>query len=595
MKSIVYVFQFPILSSIFAILTDNDHVTVWACSMKDFRLGVNMAALVSLRLGKLSQFATRLTTINGFTHIKHRRYTKVLPGKTVKIGCASGFWGDTAIAAPQLIYGSNIDYLVFDYLSEITMSLLTAAKHKKSNLGYAPDFVQISIAPFVKDIKAKGIRVVSNAGGVNPLSCAAALQEVCDEADVKMKIAVITGDDLMDQLSVLENAGLRDMDSGKKFPSSIHSMNAYLGNCKTTLLFVKFQWQNNDFDSLAAGSLAGHLVECGAQVTGGIFTDWWKVDDWEHIGFPVVECAHDGSFIVSKPQGTGGLVSKATVSEQLLYELGDPCQYILPDVVCDFSNVKLDEIEGPSGTSVFVSGAKGNPPSGEYKVSATYADGFRSTAVATIGGPRSKEKAIKTANEILKRCRRLFKQLKLEDFSDVNLEILGSEHMYGPHSKVVQGPREGVMWLAVTHNQKKALEFFAREIAPAGTGMAPGLCGIVGGRPKVSPVLKLFSFLYPKDTFDINIFMNGEHVEKYNPPSVPTADYVKNTQPSTPEKSEPVQSGKCTYRLEELAYTRSGDKGNTCNIENYFAHVFPSRDGVIERRIQRVKLLDRCC
>uniref|UniRef100_A0A8C4H5Q7 Uncharacterized protein n=1 Tax=Dicentrarchus labrax TaxID=13489 RepID=A0A8C4H5Q7_DICLA len=480
--------------------------------------------------------------------------------RPVRVGCASGFWGDTATSVPQLIYGGKLDFLVFDYLSEITMSLLTAAKAKMPNLGYAPDFVQAALAPFINDIHRKGIRVVSNAGGVNPLACADAIQEVIKKAGLDLKVAVVTGDDLMPHVKSPYR---------QKLPRTLHSMNAYLGalpirrcldlgadivvtgRCVDSAvalgpLMHAFGWERTEYDLLAAGSLAGHLIECGAQSTGGIFTDWHKVPDWDNMGFPVVECSSDGSFVLSKPPKTGGLVSFGTVAEQLVYEIADPRRYLLPDVTCDFSQVVIEEVAGVEGGAVRVTGAKGFAPSQDYKVCATYMDGFRATAVCPVGGPRAAEKARRTADSIIKRTKRIFKQLGLEDFSSVNVQVLGAEDTYGAN-----GSREAVIWMAVHHKQKKALELFAREVAPAGTGAAPGLTGIVGGRPRVSPVLKPFFFLHPKSelkvTFEFNlqtVFLTNEELRSQTH----------------------LPSGPHSYRLEELAYTRSGDKGDSANI-----------------------------
>ncbi|XP_014668785.1 PREDICTED: uncharacterized protein LOC106810034 [Priapulus caudatus] len=587
-----------------------------------------MASCAYLRLFRVNAFKTKslLTPIisNGQTQRSYSNQT--LSGKTVRIGCASGFWGDTAVSAPQLIYGGNIQFLVFDYLSEITMSLLTAAKQKSPELGYAPDFVQVSMAPYLKDIKAKGVRVVSNAGGVNPDACAKALLAAAAKAGVdNLKVAVITGDDLMSQKTSLSEQGIKEMDSGMNFPKTVHSMNAYIGagpiaraldlgadvvvtgRCVDSALALgpllhTFKWSPKDYDKLAAGSLAGHLIECGAQATGGIFTDWHKVPDWDNIGFPIVECADNGDIVVTKPPKTGGLVNTFTVSEQLLYEIGDPRSYMLPDVVCDFTNVSLKDMEG----SVFVSGAKGMPPSNTYKVSATYADGFRATAMCPVGGPRAAEKVHRTTEAILKRCRTLFKALKLEDFTEVNVAVLGSEDMYGPMASAdLKASREVALWLAVHHQQKKALEVFVREIAPAGTGMAPGLTTIVGGRPRVAPVLKLFSFLHDKKVFKVDIHMNGEFVETYKPTM--TEEVVSHSAGNKYDGLAAPVSGSHTYRLEDLAVTRSGDKGNNANIgvvarhpaylpylqqsltaqavENYFSHLYedsvPENDRVI--------------
>uniref|UniRef100_A0A3P9MR86 Si:ch73-132f6.5 n=1 Tax=Oryzias latipes TaxID=8090 RepID=A0A3P9MR86_ORYLA len=411
---------------------------------------------------------------------------------TVRIGCASGFWGDTATSVPQLIFGGRLDFLVFDYLSEITMSLLTAARTKAPNLGYAPDFVHAALAPFINDIHRKGIRIVSNAGGVNPLACAEAIREVVKKAGLDLKVAVVTGDDLM----------------------------------------PRFGWSRSDYDLLAAGSLAGHLIECGAQSTGGIFTDWHRVPDWDVMGFPVVECSPDGSFVLSKPPNTGGLVSFGTVAEQLVYEIGDPRRYLLPDVTCDFSQVVLQEVSGTEGGAVSVRGARGFPPPNDYKVCATYLDGFRATAVCPVGGPRAAEKARRTADSLIKRTRRLFQLLNLDDFSAVNVQILGAEDTYG-HNARNKESREAVIWMSVHHKQKKALEVFSREIASAGTGMAPGLTGIVGGRPKVSPVLKPFFFLQPKSQLTVDIHLGGKLVES-----------LTEAEPDTPVRDEaPPTSG----------------------------------------------------
>ncbi|XP_040037370.2 uncharacterized protein LOC120822080 isoform X2 [Gasterosteus aculeatus] len=586
---------------------------------------------------------------------RYRRYTTSARAEPVRIGCASGFWGDTAASVPQLIHGGALDFLVFDYLSEITMSLLTAAKSKTPNLGYAPDFVHVALAPFINDIHRKGIRVVSNAGGVNPLACAEAIQEVIRKAGLDLKVAVVTGDDLMPHRSSLSEVKLAADGSTRPLPRSLHSMNAYLGaqpirrcldlgadivvsgRCVDSAVVLgplmhSFGWGRTDYDLLASGSLAGHLIECGAQSTGGVFTDWHKVPDWDLMGFPVVEVSSDGSFVLSKPPGTGGLVSFGTAAEQLVYEIGDPRRYLLPDVTCDFSQVLIQEVAGVDGGAVTVTGAKGSPPSHDYKVNsvsffhvletfciahthtrvaclkqvcATYMDGYRATAVCPVGGPRAAEKARRTAESIIKRTTRMLEQLKMEDFSSVNIQILGAEDTYGADARC-QSSREAVIWMAAHHKQKKALEIFAREIAPAGTGMAPGLTGIVGGRPRVSPVLKPFFFLHPKAELKVDVHVGGELVETLKEAG---PDPLEQEAPPTSAQEEPdagLPSGPHSYRLEDLAYTRSGDKGDSANIgviarhplffpylkkhltssvvEDYFSHLIePGTDNAVTR------------
>ncbi|XP_071545172.1 uncharacterized protein [Panulirus ornatus] len=548
---------------------------------------------------------------------QYRRYTAAeSQPRNVRIGCASGFWGDTPTAAPQLIHNGNIDFLMFDYLSEITMSLLTAARAKKPELGYAPDFVLFAIGPYLNDIKRKGIRILSNAGGINPHGCAAALKQAAEKAGVELKVAVVTGDDLMPMKKELISSGVPDIKSGLPLPETVHSMNAYLGagpiaraldrgadivvtgRCADSSLALaslmhSFGWQLKDHDHLASGSLAGHLIECGAQVTGGVYTDWHTVPDWHNIGFPVADVSYNGSFLITKPPKTGGLVNHGTVSEQMLYEIGDPRAYILPDVVCDFSGVQLQEVE----EGVIVTGAKGKPATDSYKVSATYMGGYKATAVCCVGGPKSREKGKKTAEAILKRCQNIFKMLKIPNFTRTHVQVLGGEDTYGAHASKGDGPREGAIWISVHHPDKKALELFSREIAAAGTGMAPGLTSIVGGRPRPSPLLCLHSFLIRKDKCKVNISMDDED-EVYSEASnwVPSATYDYPDQPVSHVSG--LSTGSNSYRLEDLAYTRSGDKADSCNVgvvarhpslypylkqaltsqsvAEYFSHVFPA-------------------
>ncbi|XP_048589274.1 uncharacterized protein LOC5517726 isoform X2 [Nematostella vectensis] len=570
-----------------------------------------------------------------------RGYSTKLEGRTVRIGCASGFWGDSATAAPQLVKGGNVDYLMFDYLSEITMSLLTAAKRKSPNLGYTPDFVEVAVKPLIREVKMRGIRLISNAGGVNPLACAKAVEEAAEEAGVDVKIAVVMGDDMMDRVDEISQSQISEIDSGKEFPSQVVSMNAYLGaepiakalgygadivitgRCVDSALALgplmhEFGWKPNEYDLLAAGSLAGHLIECGAQATGGIFTDWQVVADWENIGYPIAECSSDGRFIICKPPNTGGLVSPSTVAEQLIYEIGDPCMYILPDVVCDFSNVTVQGVLGYDGGGVLVQGAVGQRATDNYKVCATYADGFRSTAVCPVGGPFASMKARKVGETILKRTRRMFKELGLKDYTRTHIQVLGSEQTYGKHASpgiMNAGPREAVLWLAVHHHQKQALSIFAREIASAGTSMAPGFTTIVGGRPKASPLLRLYSFLYPKDKLKTDIYINGEHVETMTS-SAPAEKHgttvTKEPRTHTAPGRIRMPKGRCTFPLSSLAVTRSGDKGNSVNIgviarhpsyvpflrsalteeavEEYFKHLFETKPQKGHCRVKRYEL-----
>ena len=512
----------------------------------------------------------------------------------VRIGCGAGFWGDSAAGPAQLVARGALDYLVMDYLAEITMSILARMKSSDAQAGYAIDFVAAVMKPLLADIVAQGIKVVTNAGGVNPLACKAALEQLAAEAGLSLRVAAVIGDDLLGEADLLRAAGVTEIGSGAPLPARLASVNAYLGatpiaralaagadvvitgRCVDSALVLgplmhEFGWASDDYDKLAAGSLAGHIIECGTQCTGGLFTDWEAVPGWDDMGFPIAECAPDGRFVISKPAGTGGLINRASVSEQITYEIGDPAHYMLPDVCCDFSAVTVREV---GAERVAVSGARGHAPSDAYKVSATYPDGYRATATMMIGGLEARRKGERVAQAILTRTRRLFGEAGVADYREVSVEMLGAESTYGPHART-QESREVVVKIGVAHPDKRALEIFAREIFPAATAMAQGLTGFAGGRPPVQPVIRLYSCLIPKTQVNIDVVLGGERYGVAAPAGMAACPRLSSAEITA---ARPPVDGS-SVPLRTLAYARSGDKGDSANI------------GVLARRAEFLSVL----
>jgi len=507
--------------------------------------------------------------------------------RVVRIGGASGFWGDSSVGAPQLVGSGQIDYLVFDYLAELTMSILAGARLKKPELGYATDFVTVAMKAVLRDVVERGIRVVSNAGGVNPQACAAALAALAAEQGVPLKIAVVLGDDVLPLLPQLREAAdpVRELQSGAALPAQVLTANAYLGalpiraaldagaqvvitgrcvDSAVTLgvLMHEFGWHPTDYDALAAGSLAGHIIECGCQATGGLHTDWDTVPGWADIGYPIVECRADGSLICTKPAGTGGLVIPAVIAEQMLYEIGDPARYILPDVVCDFTQVTLAQA---GEHRVAVRGARGYPPTESYKVSATYMAGFKASAQLTIVGFDAVAKARRTGAAIVERTSAMLAKLGLPPYTATHIEVLGAESCYGPHA-TAQHTREAVLRLTATHARKEALDLLAREVAPAGTSWAPGTTGAGGGRASASPSIRQYAFLLPKTQLNPVVLMAGAELAVPQPAGTAAVP----CEPAPSPVSEPDLAAHASELREvpliRLAWARSGDKGDIANI-----------------------------
>ncbi len=521
-----------------------------------------------------------------------------MTSRVVRIGGASGAWGDSPRAVPQLLQ-EPVNYLMMDYLAEVSMSLLARARLKVPDSGYPPDFLAY-LKDHLQPIASRGIKVVSNAGGVNPRGCAAAMQKLCDELSLPLKIAAVEGDDVMPLIDALRDE-VREAQSGMALPARLLTANAYLGalpikaaldagadivitgRCADSalalgILMHEFGWRDDEYDQLAAGSLVGHLLECGAQGVGGLYTDWETVPDWENIGYPIAECQADGTFVVTKPRGTGGLVTPGTVSEQTLYEIGDPSAYILPDVVADFSAVSLVQ-DGPH--RVRVTGARGRAPTTQYKVSATYQEGYRAVASVSIIGPGAAAKAERTGRALIARARLAFKELGLPDFTATHIEALGAEASYGPKSRT-RDTREVLLRLVVLHADAKCLDLFARELGSVGISFAPGTTGIYTGRPKPAPHILLYTFFIDKVALPPPaVWMSGQRTEVSVPAG--SAPAARHALESLAEAGQDWVGPAIEVPLIRLALARSGDKGDTSNVAIIARH--PAYVPVLRREL----------
>ena len=439
----------------------------------------------------------------------------------LRIASGQGFWGDLQRAPIDQARRGPIDVLVMDYLAEVTMSILQKQKLRDPSMGYARDFVEV-VTELAPDIRERGFKVISNAGGVNPVACAEAIVAGARERGAAgLKVAVVTGDDLLDRLDDLLGRGveLRHMETGEPLSTvrdRVVSANAYLGarpiaealaqgadvvvtgrttDTGLTLapLVDRFGWAWDDWDKMAAGTVAGHILECGAQSSGGNFTDWQDVPDLAGIGFPIAEVAADGTFVVTKHAGTGGLVSRGTVAEQLLYEIGDPTDYITPDVVADFTSIRLDD-EG--GDRVRVSGIEGGADTDSLKVSAAYADGWKATSTLVYAWPDAVRKARAAAAVLKDRLDALGLQ-----FDEYRAEIVGLNALSETNELDAAAEKdldEVQLRVSVRGQDKAAVEQFGREIAPLILTGPSAVTGFASGRPRPSEVIAYWPALIPK-------------------------------------------------------------------------------------------------
>lgn len=442
--------------------------------------------------------------------------------ETIRIASGQGFWGDLPRAPIDQARNGPIDYLAMDYLAEVTMSILQKQRLKDPRAGYARDFVEV-VTELLPDIREKGFRIISNAGGVNPVGCAEAIVEAARARGFHgLKVAVVTGDDLLPHLDELlaDGVALKHMETGEALAdvrSRVVSANAYLGarpvvealgqgadvvvtgrttDTGLTLgpMIHEFGWGWDDWDRLAAGTVAGHILECGAQSSGGNFTDWQTVPDLARVGFPIAEAHPDGSFVVTKHAGTGGLVSRMTVAEQLLYEIGDPRDYITPDCVADFTSIHLEDV-GPN--RVRVHGITGGPATEFLKVSAAYADGWKATSTLVYGWPDPAARA-RAAGRILKER---LDNLGLQ-FEEYRAEVIGLNALTEDDARTASREAdldEVMLRVSVRGQDRQAVEAFGKEIAPLILTGPGAVTGFAGGRPRPSEVIAYWPALIPKE------------------------------------------------------------------------------------------------
>jgi len=447
--------------------------------------------------------------------------------RIVRVAGGQGFWGDWLEAPRRQVEGGPVDYLMLDYLAEVTMSILQKQKERDPNLGYARDFIGAveSVLPAVAN---RGVRVVANAGGVNPPACAMAVRRVAEQrgASQAVRIGVVTGDDLLPRLDELIAGGhaLENMDTGEPLSTvrdRVLSANAYIGSgpivealrrganivitgrsTDTALtmapLRYEFEWPADAWDKLAAGIVAGHIIECGAQCSGGnCLYDWQHIPDLANVGYPIVEGSADGSFVVTKHPGTGGRVSVPSVTEQLVYEMGDPRSYITPDVIADFTSIQLEQ----AGTDrVRVFGISGRPPTDKLKVSIAYRAGFKAIGTLVYAWPDALPKA-QLADRVL---RERLDRLGLR-FDKVLTEFVGANATHGRLAGEPGDPPEVQLRIGVRGSDRAAVDRFTRELAPLVLNGPPSVTGFAGGRPKVEEIVAYWPALIDKRVVETRV------------------------------------------------------------------------------------------
>ena len=509
--------------------------------------------------------------------------------KVIRIGNASGYWGDDPEALYRQVMGGRLDYITMDFLAEITMSIMQKQKGRDPQSGYARDFIPM-LERVLPKLLADGTKIISNAGGINPEACAAAVRAVAEKLGLKPKIAVVFGDDILADVDTLmvKGAAFTNMDDGRAFSTvrpQIQAANVYFGAAPVVKALAwnpdiiitgrvtdtgitlapmihEFGWALSDFDKLASGIVAGHILECGSQATGGNFTDWTKVKSYRNIGYPIVEVSANADFVVTKHPGSGGLVSVDTVREQLFYEMGDPRAYLTPDVVADFSTIHL-EAAGPD--RVQVRGVKGYEPTSLYKVSMAYEDGFKCVGEIAISGPDARQKAETFAAILWERAGETFDARETEYFG------FNACHKSLGHA---QDGNEIILRLGVRDSNEKKLKKFAKLIPSLILGGPAGV-SVLGGVPRTQAIVSYWPALIPKTLLTPEIGLYGD--TELTLREKVTTTLSGNFQPVTAgeiqkakDATKSVQSalGETVQGtpLVTIALARSGDKGDTANV-----------------------------
>lgn len=505
----------------------------------------------------------------------------------IRIGNASGYWGDDPTALMRQVEGGRLDYITMDFLAEITMSIMQKQRKRDPEAGYARDFIPM-LEMVLKKMLSDGTRIITNAGGINPEACAAAISQMAGKLGLAPRIAVVYGDDIMGRIAELEAKGcqFKNMETARSF-SDVHdrlaAANVYFGAAPVVAalkmnpdiiitgrvtdtgitlapMVHELGWSLEDWDKLSAGIVAGHIIECGTQATGGNFTDWHLVPSFDNPGYPIIEMHADGHFFVTKHPGSGGLVSVDTVREQLFYEMGNPVSYLTPDVVANFSTIQLEQA-GPD--RVKVSGVRGAEPTPLYKVSMAYADGFKAVGEIAISGPDARKKAEKFAEIFWKKAG--------SDYAATETEYVGYNAFHRSLAHQDDG-NEIVLRLGARDYDQRKLKAFGKLIPALILGGPPGVA-VLGGVPRIQEIMSYWPALIPKNAIfpKVAFFENGytkasdvtdTRTGNFVEPKVATQVADKTSRPLT----DVVKAHATGTSLRKIALGRSGDKGDTANI-----------------------------